>query len=201
MNTITKRWFRPLGSVKFIILIQSFNSSHKIKMFFLATYFHDFLLFQSGPFQLPLGSKEMLFPEMFDMEYTLSVSSYDEQLCFCSFIFHQTTNKESRKWNYSKSGSRFLLPMWWVVATSVINRCSETTLAWGGTEQTARMAADKSSPVEKSWTIFKEYHIDEDVGFALPLPLVREDTGIWAKLFSYLDLPGQVNFYWINVIQ
>lgn len=52
------------------------------------------------------------------------------------------------------------------------------------------MAADKSPPMEKSWTIFKEYHIDEDVGFALPLPLVREDTGIWAKLFSYLDLPG-----------
>ncbi|KAM9670552.1 indoleamine 2,3-dioxygenase 1 [Dama dama] len=28
-----------------------------------------------------------------------------------------------------------------------------------------------SSPMEHSWTIFEEYHIDEDVGFALPLPL------------------------------
>lgn len=88
--------------------------------------------------------------------------------------------------SYCLCGELWLLAM----ATSVINRCSETALAWGGTEQTARMAADKSSPMEKSWTIFKEYHIDEDVGFALPLPLVREDTGIWAKLFSYLDLPG-----------
>lgn len=57
------------------------------------------------------------------------------------------------------------------------------------------MAADMSSPVENPWTIFKEYHIDEDVGFALPHPLVREDTGNWAKLFSCLDLPGQVSFY------
>uniref|UniRef100_A0A8C0DNM3 Indoleamine 2,3-dioxygenase 1 n=1 Tax=Balaenoptera musculus TaxID=9771 RepID=A0A8C0DNM3_BALMU len=33
------------------------------------------------------------------------------------------------------------------------------------------MAPDKSSPVENSWKIFEEYHIDEDVGFALPNPL------------------------------
>ncbi|XP_007455547.1 PREDICTED: indoleamine 2,3-dioxygenase 1 [Lipotes vexillifer] len=33
------------------------------------------------------------------------------------------------------------------------------------------MAPGKSSPVEKSWNIFEEYHIDEDVGFALPNPL------------------------------
>ncbi|XP_061260536.1 indoleamine 2,3-dioxygenase 1 [Bos javanicus] len=57
------------------------------------------------------------------------------------------------------------------MATSVINRRSEATLAGGGTELTARMAGDMSSPVENSWTIFKEYHIDEDVGFALPYPL------------------------------
>eukprot|EP00069_Balaena_mysticetus_P008932 bmy_06098T0 len=34
------------------------------------------------------------------------------------------------------------------------------------------MAPDKSSPVENSWKIFEEYHIDEDVGFALPNPLL-----------------------------
>ncbi|XP_029082332.1 indoleamine 2,3-dioxygenase 1 isoform X1 [Monodon monoceros] len=33
------------------------------------------------------------------------------------------------------------------------------------------MAPGKSSPVENSWKIFEEYHIDEDVGFALPNPL------------------------------
>ncbi|XP_007178481.1 indoleamine 2,3-dioxygenase 1 [Balaenoptera acutorostrata] len=33
------------------------------------------------------------------------------------------------------------------------------------------MAPDKSSPVENSWKIFEEYHIDEAVGFALPNPL------------------------------
>uniref|UniRef100_A0A8C6CYE1 Indoleamine 2,3-dioxygenase 1 n=1 Tax=Moschus moschiferus TaxID=68415 RepID=A0A8C6CYE1_MOSMO len=33
------------------------------------------------------------------------------------------------------------------------------------------MAVDKASPMESSWTIFKEYYIDEEVGFALPLPL------------------------------
>ncbi|XP_058905301.1 indoleamine 2,3-dioxygenase 1 [Kogia breviceps] len=33
------------------------------------------------------------------------------------------------------------------------------------------MAPDKPSPVENSWKIFEEYHIDEDVGFALPDPL------------------------------
>ncbi|XP_059992537.1 indoleamine 2,3-dioxygenase 1 [Lagenorhynchus albirostris] len=33
------------------------------------------------------------------------------------------------------------------------------------------MAPGKSSPVETSWKIFEEYHIDEDVGFALPNPL------------------------------
>ena len=57
------------------------------------------------------------------------------------------------------------------------------------------MAPDKSSPVENSWKIFEEYHIDEAVGFALPNPLVSEGTEIWAKIFSYHDLPGQVNFY------
>ena len=93
--------------------------------------------------------------------------------------------------SYRLCGELWLLAM----ATSLINRCSEATLARGGTEQTARMAADMSSPVENPWTIFKEYHIDEDVGFALPHPLVREDTGNWAKLFSCLDLPGQVSFY------
>ncbi|TEA39229.1 hypothetical protein DBR06_SOUSAS7610061, partial [Sousa chinensis] len=34
------------------------------------------------------------------------------------------------------------------------------------------MAPGKSSPVETSWKIFEEYHIDEDVGFALPNPLL-----------------------------
>ena len=57
------------------------------------------------------------------------------------------------------------------------------------------MAPDKSSPVENSWKIFEEYHIDEAVGFALPNPLVSEGTEIWAKIFYYHDLPGQVNFY------
>lgn len=33
------------------------------------------------------------------------------------------------------------------------------------------MAHDKASPVESSWKIDEEYHIDEDVGFALPNPL------------------------------
>ena len=93
LTTITKRWLRSLGLVKFIILNQSFNSPHKIKMFFLATYFHVFLLFHSGPFQFPLGSKQRMFPEMFDMKYTLSVSSCNKQSCFCSFTFYQTTNK------------------------------------------------------------------------------------------------------------
>uniref|UniRef100_A0A4W2CC83 Indoleamine 2,3-dioxygenase 1 n=1 Tax=Bos indicus x Bos taurus TaxID=30522 RepID=A0A4W2CC83_BOBOX len=69
--------------------------------------------------------------------------------------------------SYRLYGELWLLAM----ATSVINRRSEATLARGGTELTARMAGDMSSPVENSWTIFKEYHIDEDVGFALPYPL------------------------------
>uniref|UniRef100_A0A4W2H8W9 Indoleamine 2,3-dioxygenase 1 n=1 Tax=Bos indicus x Bos taurus TaxID=30522 RepID=A0A4W2H8W9_BOBOX len=69
--------------------------------------------------------------------------------------------------SYRLCGELWLLAM----ATSVINRRSEATLAGGGTELTARMAGDMSSPVENSWTIFKEYHIDEDVGFALPYPL------------------------------
>ncbi|KAM5264351.1 LOW QUALITY PROTEIN: indoleamine 2,3-dioxygenase 1-like [Ctenodactylus gundi] len=33
------------------------------------------------------------------------------------------------------------------------------------------MAQGKSSPVESTWHILKKYHIDEDVGFALPDPL------------------------------
>ncbi|XP_057552950.1 indoleamine 2,3-dioxygenase 1 [Hippopotamus amphibius kiboko] len=33
------------------------------------------------------------------------------------------------------------------------------------------MALDKCSPMENFWKIFEEYHIDEDVGFALPNPL------------------------------
>uniref|UniRef100_A0A8B9XEE4 Indoleamine 2,3-dioxygenase 1 n=1 Tax=Bos mutus grunniens TaxID=30521 RepID=A0A8B9XEE4_BOSMU len=69
--------------------------------------------------------------------------------------------------SYRLCGELWLL----ATATSVINRRSEATLARGGTELTARMAGDMSSPVENSWTIFKEYHIDEDVGFALPYPL------------------------------
>lgn len=63
------------------------------------------------------------------------------------------------------------------------------------------MAHDKASPVESSWKIDEEYHIDEDVGFALPNPLVRKSTEIWAKIFSYHYLPAQVNFYWTNVVR
>ncbi|KAJ8786436.1 hypothetical protein J1605_006217 [Eschrichtius robustus] len=55
------------------------------------------------------------------------------------------------------------------------------------------MAPDKSSPVENSWKIFEEYHIDEDVGFALPNPLAEESRNkevIPAK--SGLECQGQV---------
>ena len=133
------------------------------------------------------------------MEYPLSVSSCDEQSCFCSFIFHQTINTKRgnetipkvKVISYCLRGELWLL----AIKTSVINSCSESIQPGEEPEQATRTAIDKSSPMEYSRTIFEEYHIDEDVGFALPLPLVRGDTGIWAKLFSYLDLLGQVNFY------
>ncbi|KAI4529567.1 hypothetical protein MG293_020245 [Ovis ammon polii] len=55
------------------------------------------------------------------------------------------------------------------------------------------MAADKSSPMEKSWTIFKEYHIDEDVGFALPLPLEELPHPYDAWISIARNLPELIN--------
>lgn len=57
------------------------------------------------------------------------------------------------------------------------------------------MAHNGTLPTESSWEILEEYHIDEEVGFALPYPLVRQGADIWAKIFSYHYSPGQVNFY------
>lgn len=39
----------------------------------------------------------------------------------------------------------------------------------------------EASPVESPWKICEEHHIAEDVGFALPNPLVREGTELWQK--------------------
>lgn len=49
--------------------------------------------------------------------------------------------------------------------------------------------------MENSWTISEEYHIDEEVGFALPNPQVREGTKMWENAYSSHFLPGQVNLY------
>lgn len=54
----------------------------------------------------------------------------------------------------------------------------------GGPEELpAKMALDWWSPMDNSWKIFEEYHIDENLGFALPNPLVREGTEIMGKMF------------------
>lgn len=49
-------------------------------------------------------------------------------------------------------------------------------------------------PTKNSWKNLKEYHIDEEVGFVLPTPQVRQRTDVWAKIFSYHYLPEKVNF-------
>ncbi|EPY82266.1 hypothetical protein CB1_000667001 [Camelus ferus] len=43
----------------------------------------------------------------------------------------------------------------------------------GPEQQLGRTAPDKPSPVENSWKMFEEFHIDEEMGFALPNPLVE----------------------------
>lgn len=48
------------------------------------------------------------------------------------------------------------------------------------------MALSKISPTEGSRRILEDHHIDEDVGFALPHPLVRE-VKICFVLIIYLD--------------
>lgn len=60
------------------------------------------------------------------------------------------------------------------MAISVINRCPEISPQTKGS-QTSRMT-HKASPMEGSLENVEEYHIDKDVGFALPNPLVREGT-------------------------
>lgn len=55
--------------------------------------------------------------------------------------------------------------------------------------------------MENSWTISEEYHIDEEVGFALPNPQVREGTKMWENAYSSHFLPGQVNLYLTTVVQ
>lgn len=48
--------------------------------------------------------------------------------------------------------------------------------------------------MESPQRIFEKYHIDEEMGFALPNPLVRQGTEIWAKMFCYHYSPGQVEY-------
>lgn len=61
------------------------------------------------------------------------------------------------------------------------------------------MAHNGTPLMESSQEIFEKYQIDEEVGFALPNPLVRQGTEIWAKMFYYHCLPGQV--YCGSVVQ
>ncbi|XP_010615449.1 indoleamine 2,3-dioxygenase 1 isoform X1 [Fukomys damarensis] len=58
------------------------------------------------------------------------------------------------------------------------------------------MAQDRICPVESSWEIFQKYHIDEDVGFALPNPLeeLHGEYNAWiliAKDLTELIKTGQ----------
>ncbi|XP_059942071.1 indoleamine 2,3-dioxygenase 1 [Mesoplodon densirostris] len=55
------------------------------------------------------------------------------------------------------------------------------------------MAPDKSSPVENSWKIFEEYHIDADVGFALPNPLEELPHPYDAWISIAKNLPELIN--------
>ncbi|XP_032185008.1 indoleamine 2,3-dioxygenase 1 isoform X2 [Mustela erminea] len=58
------------------------------------------------------------------------------------------------------------------MATFIINRCSETPSNWEGPqEKTARMAHNATDFMGNSREIFEKYHIDEELGFALPKPL------------------------------
>ncbi|XP_005410595.1 PREDICTED: indoleamine 2,3-dioxygenase 1 [Chinchilla lanigera] len=59
------------------------------------------------------------------------------------------------------------------------------------------MAQNRTSPMEISWEILKQYHIDEDVGFALPNPLeeLPEKYNAWiliAKNLPELIKTGQL---------
>uniref|UniRef100_A0A2K6EUZ3 Indoleamine 2,3-dioxygenase 1 n=2 Tax=Propithecus coquereli TaxID=379532 RepID=A0A2K6EUZ3_PROCO len=50
------------------------------------------------------------------------------------------------------------------------------------------MAHVTASPMERSWKITEEYHIDEDVGFALPNPLEKlpDDYNAWMVIAEHL---------------
>lgn len=55
--------------------------------------------------------------------------------------------------------------------------------------------------MENSLENVEEYHVDEDVGFALPNPLVREGTELWRKHFliiTYLDKLISILRMWIS---
>lgn len=160
-----------------------------------------FLLFQFLS-DFPDGSKQMMFQgKTFHRNINFHVMNSG---AFVVLLFIKLQRKKMKLFQKWKSFLTAYVRSLWSLAMEafLINRCSETPSNWGGPkEETARMAHNRTPLTESSQEIFEKYQIDEEVGFALPNPLVRRGTEIWTKMFYYHCLPGQVYCYWTDVVQ